>query len=319
MATAEQILDRAIVIGNEKSTAAEELLDQAVTASLGYSFVTAPTLDATPAVVEPNVFIPTTASGVDQGLFNTTYQTIIDDLSTMYADFLTAYFPVGAGLMNAVEAWLQQAVAGGTGVNPAVEQQMWQRERDRLTAAKNEAQAGVLASWAAKGFPLPPGAAAGAINALEVRHLQAVGDQARAVAIKAFETEIENVRFAIKQAVDYRSQAVQAAGDYIRALALGPQLATQIATASADAQSRLISSASSYYNARINVAQLAQQRNITQAELGMRAALDATDKAQARNELGVNAAVAAAQSLGQQAAAALNAVNATAQLIESVA
>lgn len=139
----------------------------------------------------------------------------------------------------------------------------------------------------------------------------------RDAAIKAFDTEIENVRFAITSAIDYRKSALSAAGDYLRALALGPQLATQLATSASDAQARLISAASGFYNSRINAAELAQRRNIAIMDAELRQTIAAGDNKVKYTDMKVNAALETMRSLGQQAAAALNGVTATSQLNES--
>lgn len=316
---AEDILNRAIDLGNEKAEKAEDLVDDAITASLGNSRVNVQPTPDTPAIVEPDVTIPRNANGLDVALFNSTYDRIIRDLSDKYANFLIEFFPINAGLMNAVEQWLQNAIAnGGTGVNAEVEDAIWQRDRDRFNAEAAAAIDQTVAQWAAKGFPLPPGAAVAAVQMIEQKRTADINNQSREIAINAFKTEIENVRFAIKAAIDYRTAAIAAAGDYIRALALGPQLATQLATAASDAQARLISAASTYYNARINVAQLAQQKNLTITEYNLRAALQESGNTVSYSQLRAQTAMAGAQSLGQQAAAALNSVNATAQLIQAV-
>lgn len=319
MSTAEDILNRAITLGNEKADRAEELLDDAVTASLGAARVTPQEPAPTPAIVEPPVTIPMNATGVDSALFNSTYDRIIHDLSDKFAQFLTEFFPVNAGLMNAVEAWLNRAITtGGTGVNADVERQIWQRDRDRITAEANSAGQEAVASWAAKGYPLPPGAAVAAVQEIQRKRTSELNAQSREVALNMFKVEIENVRFAVKTAIDYRTSAIAAAGDYIKAMALGPQLATQLATTASDAQARLISAASTYYNARISVAQLAQQKNLQFADNKLRAALQESQNIVSYSQLRTNAALGAAQSLGQQASAALNSVSATAQLIQAV-
>lgn len=316
---AENILNRAITLGNEKAERAEALGDEAITASFGAAGVNVLPTDPTPAIVEPNVTIPANASGLDVALFNSTYQRIIDDLSDKFADFLTEFFPLDTALMSAVETWLRRAIEeGGTGVNPTVEAQIWQRDRDRITTESASAADEVVAAWAARGYPLPPGAAVAAVQDIQRKRAADLGNQSREIALNMFKTEIENVRFAVGKAIDYRTSAVAAAGDYIRAMALGPQLATQLATAASDAQARLISAASTFYNARINVAQLAQQRNLQITEYNLRAALQTSDHAVQYSQLRANTALGVAQSLGQQASAALNAVNATAQLIEAV-
>ena len=318
MPLAEDILNRAIELGNEKSEKAEELVDDAITASLGGAGVIVQPTPNTPTVVEPNVYIPSVAAGIDTALFDSTYRQIIDDLSGMFADFFTEYFPVNTALMAGVEAWLTRAVTtGGTGVNSAVEQQIWQRSRDRFSTDAAAASDEAVASWAARGFPLPPGAAVGAVLDIQRKRSAEIADQSREIAINTFKTEIENIRFAIKTAIDYRVAAVSAAGDYIKALALGPQLATQLATAASDAQARLISAASQYYNARINVAQLAQAKNLAITDFNLSAATQSSQNAVSYSRLRADTAMAGAQALGQQASAALNAVNATAQVIEA--
>lgn len=320
MPTAEDILNRAIDLGNEKSEKAEEMIDDAITASFGSSGVNVLPTPATPAVVEPPVNIPANATGLDTALFDSTYERIITDFSDKYAEFLTLYFPVNAALINACEAWMTNAIVnGGSGINAAVEGQIWQRARDRISVEAGATQNEAVAAWAARGFPMPPGAAIATIQTIQQKRNADLADVSRQAAIKAFETEIENVRFAIKTAIDYRVAAVQAAGDYIRVLALGPQIATQIATAASDAQARLIGAASSYYNARISVAQLAQQRNLAITDLNLRAALQTSENTVNYSRLRADTAMGGAQALGQQASAALNAVNATVQVIEATA
>lgn len=317
MATVEEIFDRAIELGTEKSEKAEELTDDAITASFGSSSINVLPTPATPAIVEPNVFIPSVATGIDAALFESTYKRIIEDLSNKYASFLDEFFPFRDGLMPAVEQWLNDAIAGGTGVNPTVEGQLWQRDRDRITAESLAASDEVVNTWAARGFPMPPGAALASVQALARKRTTDLNDQSRDVMVKSWDKEIDNVRFAIRTAIDYRSQSVQAAGDYIRALALAPQLATQIATSASDAQARLIGAASSYYNARINVAQLAQEKNLRITDLNLRAASQTSQNAVNYSQLRAQTAISAANSLGQQAAAALNGLSATVQLIQA--
>lgn len=317
MALVEDIFERAIALGDEKAARAEELTEQAITSSLGTSGVNVLPTPETPAIQEPNVFIPTVASGVDAALFSSTYDRIINDLSTKYAQFLTEFFPVNGGLMVAVEQWLNDAIAGGTGVNATVEAQIWQRDRDRISTEAASASEEAVSLWAARGFPLPPGAAIASVQAIARKRTADLNASSRDRAIEAWAKELENVRFAVRTAIDYRSQAVQAAGDYIRAMALGPQLATQLATSASDAQARLIGAASSYYNARINVAQLAQEKNLRITDLNLRAALQTSSNAVNYAQLRSNTAIAAAGSLAQQAAAALNAVSTTVQLIQA--
>lgn len=312
------IIDRAIELGNEKSELAQQLTEAAITASVGAAYINPVLPDLTPVVVEPPVTIPTNATGVDFALFDSTYTKIIDELSDKFSTFLTEFFPMDGGLMQSVEQWLGNAIQnGGTGVNATVEAQLWQRDRDRITTESLAASDEAVSTWAARGYPLPPGAANATLQAIAQKRTTDLNNQSRDVMVKAWDKEVENVRFAITTAISYRGQAIAAAGDYIRAMALGPQLATQLATSASDAQARLIGAAGTYYNARISVAELAQRRNLAISDLNLRAATVSTQNAVNYSQLRAQTAISAANSLGQQASAALNAVSVTAQLIGS--
>ena len=317
MATVDQIINRSIDLGNFKAAQAEAYGGQAVNATLGGYIITPGTIESAPDARRPNVNIPRNASGVDTALFDSTYDRIMGDFPDKLADFILEYFPLNPALMNSVENWLQSAINGGTGINANVERQIWQRDRERITNEYQAASDEAIGTWASKGYPMPPGAAVANVASLAVKRAQSVAAVSRDAAIKAFETEIETVKFAVAAAIDYRVKAISAAMDYIRALALAPQLATQLATEASGAQARLISAAASFYNADISVAQLAQQRNIAQTELETKVGIQNSDTAARYVQTRANAAVSISQSLGTQAAAALNAVNATIQKITS--
>jgi len=317
MATVDQIIDRSIDLGDRKAAQSEAYGGQAVSAATGKPEIRPPKVQSASIPSAPNVSIPSRASGVDTAVFESTYDRIIEDLSDRFADFFVRFFPINPALMNAVEAWLSSAIAGGTGINSTVEGRIWQRDRDRITNEFSSASEEATAVWASKGFPLPPGAAVGNLADLARKRSEAIAASSRDAAIKAWEIEVENVRFAIAQAIDYRSKALAAAGDYIKALAVAPNLASQLATESSGAQARLISAAASFYNARLSASELAQKKNIAQADMELKAAMASGDNAVKYVEAKVDAAVGVAQSLGQQASAALNAVNATVQKIVS--
>ena len=317
MATVDDIIDRSIALGDQKAAQSEAYGGQAVNAATGKPEIRAPKIDSTSTPSAPNVAIPSRTSGVDTAVFESTYDRIIEDLSDRFADFFVRFFPINQNLITAVETWLQNAINGGTGVNPTVESKIWQRDRDRITSEFSAAQEESTAAWAAKGFPLPPGAAVANIADMARKRSEAIAASSRDAAIKAWEIEVENVRFAIAQAIDYRTKAIAAAGDYIRALSVAPNLASSLSTESSGAQARLISAAASFYNARISAAELAQRRNIAEAEIELKAAVASGDNATKYVMAKVDAAVGVAQSLGQQASAALNAVNATVQKIVS--
>lgn len=318
MAQVDRIIDNALLTAQNKSQLANAYSEVAIAQADGYAVITAPSIRGGD-VREPRVAIPTRADGVDTAVFDTMYAQIIEDLAGRFRTFLADFFPDDEALMESVEAWLKRAIdQGGTGINVHVERQIWQRDRDRLSVEATAAMEQSVNQWAARGYPLPPGAAAAAITTIAMRRTEQIAAVSRDAAIKSFETEIENIRFAIAQAIDYRTKAIAAAADYIKALAAAPDIASKMSTQSADAQARLISAVSAYYNARTNAADLATRVDIYNADASIRAALANQDTDTRRVGIKVDATVAAANSIGQQAAAALNGLNATAQLIESV-
>ena len=194
-----------------------------------------------------------------------------------------------------------------------VEAQIWARDRDRINTEASALIDEAVSTWSSKGYPIPPGAALASLQNLAVKRSTDVNASSRDAAIKAFDAEVANVRFAIETAVTYRGQAIQAAGDYIKAMAQAPDIAAQMASVDADAQARLISSVSSYYGARINAAEVLQRSQIANQESHLKAQIQTIQSTIDLVNTKASTAVEVMKSLGQQAASALNAVNATAQ------
>lgn len=97
-------------------------------------------------------------------------------------------------------------------------------------------------------------------------------------------------------------------------LALGPEIAMKLATSAAGAQAQLISAASQYYRNRIAIEELrldaAKFNAATSAEVSMNNVREFSNRLKARTDT----LAAAARAAGDQAAAALNAVHASAQV-----
>ena len=318
MAVVQTIIDNALLAAQNKSNLADAYTGRAISLATNRTRIAAQDVSAN-TIREPSVAIPTRTSGFDSAVFDSMYGTIINDLADKFAGFFTKFFPIRETLMPEVEAWLERAVKdGGTGINVDVERAIWQRDRDRIQTEASAATESAFSTFAARGFPLPPGALNGTVIAIQRKQSADLAAVSRDAAIKAFDTEIENVRFAIAQAIDYRTKAISAAGDYIRALAVAPSIASSLSTQSADAQARLISAAASFYNARINAADHRFKTDLANSDNNLKAQIATAEIESDYSKQRVQAAVSAAESAGQQAAAALNGLNATSQLIESV-
>lgn len=313
----QQIIDNAILTAQNKANLADAYTGQAIQLATGSTVIVAPVISAG-EVDEPDVAIPRLANGLDTAVFDSMYAKIINDLADKFYDFFVEYLSFRPTLMPAVEAWLESTIVnGGSGINTAVERQIWQRHRDRINVEASTASEEVM-TLAARGFPLPTGAMNAALVAIQRKRSAEVAAVSRDAAIQAFEAEKEMVKFAISQAIDYRTKAIAAAVDYIRALAVAPNIASSLSTQSADAQARLISAVASYYNARINSAELEVKVASINADNNLKAITTQAGLNADYSKQRVGAAVAAAESLGQQAAASLNGLNATASLQESV-
>ncbi len=177
------IINNAITIANESSANATKYSNDAITASMGFSSASFSGLDFRPAAIEPPVNIPTNATGVDGALYDSTYSQIIADLTGKFAGFFADYFPNECDYLEKAQAQLCDMLDGGAGIPAHVEDQIWQRDRSRVLEDVNRVRDATLATFASRGFPLPPGAAAHTIHLAQSEASNKIAQQSRDVAI----------------------------------------------------------------------------------------------------------------------------------------
>lgn len=153
----EQIINQALQTAAEKADLADAYSQQAITASMGSSSSGFAGISFYPDNVEPPVNIPTNATGVDGALYSSTYSQIINDLTGKFAGFFVEYFPNECDYLEKAQTQLCDILSGGTGIPAHVENQIWQRDRSRVLEDVARARDDVLATFASRGFPLPPG------------------------------------------------------------------------------------------------------------------------------------------------------------------
>lgn len=176
---------------------------------------------------------------------------VMEQINTMFLDFFQTHFPPDTYVLEA-EAWVTRAIAeGGTGLNLAVEAQLWERARSRTLADADRAQAELAVAWASRRFPVPPGAYMNASLQLARNAQDAVAEAARTQAVETFKAELENVRFAVERATQLRTLAMQSAGEYIRSMALGPQVGQGMSTVVPEAQTKLATTLREYYKTQM--------------------------------------------------------------------
>ena len=297
-----------------KSQASDDTFAAAQTAAGSPTIYSAP-FSFTPNVVEPNVTIPSNASGTSTADFQILALNIINQLIPLFTSYLSTYFPNVSPLQSASTSWVTNAITyGGTGISPNIENQIWQRDRSRILDEGDRATDEALTFWATKGYDFPSGGLLAQVSNINKDVADKLAQASRDVAIKAAELEQQNVQFAVTKAIDSYNGAMAAASDYIKSLALGFQVGGTFQASQDDAQARLISAASTYYQNRIEVEKLKMQALQIPGSWDQEARIKNGELLMTDAKLRVDAAIAAAQSLGTQAASALNSLHVAASV-----
>jgi len=262
-----------------------------------------------PNVVEPNVTIPTSQSASDvMTLFDAKYADMVTMLSDKFTTFRTAYFPNESSAYTAAESWLQSALTNPTaGLPVAVQDQLLTEDKDRITADATRASDAVIQSFAARRFPLLPGAAASAVLQIQQKAQDEIAGSSRKLTILS----VDMMKFAIEKTLGLRQMAMGAAVEYIKAIA-SPDSTSQLVGIGYDAQSKLISAASQFYNSRTAVAELIAKVS----EFNVSTTLDVAVKNQAADltliEDRLKALLTECQAFAQMATSLFNNVHASA-------
>lgn len=284
---------------NEGLTTKAEFSAKIATALSGFLDITAaPHVTAgtvtVPTISEPVVDIPASVTVDDiYDQWTTEYLELATWLDNKFTSFRATYFPDEQAAYNACEDWLQAAIANPeVGLPAAVADQIWTDDRDRIVKDGARASADVLAQFATKGFALPPGAAASAILQIEQATQDKVSESSRKVAAMSVDLQKFNVESLLK----LRDVAMRDAVEYVKALASAPEMTSRLSNIGYDAQSKLISSVSSYYNARSQatevMSKVAQYNNSTALEAAVKN--QGSDLAMIENKLKAMLAEAAA-------------------------
>ena len=264
----------------------------------------------TPSVVEPVVDIPSSASATDvMSLFDTKYLELVALLSDKFVSFREAYFPDESDTYTAAESWVQAALANpNSGLPAAVSAQITSDDHARILDEAARATDSVLATFAARRFPLPPGAAASATLQIQQKAQDGMAESSRKLTMLS----VDMMKFAVEKALSLRQLAMGAALDYIKALASGPEMASRLVGIGYDAQSKLISAASQFYGARTDVAKLVS----SVSQFNATTALDAATKNQNVDmmlvETRLKALLSEAQAIAQMATSLFNNIHASA-------
>lgn len=132
-----------------------------------------------------------------------------------YVDaMLTKFNPQFASQMAAIEAQLTKYLQGGTGINADVESQIYERSRSKQDAEARRVRDGAAREFADRGFPMPPGAMLGVIQAARQGGADNNAQSARDIVVMQAEMEQKNLQFAVTMSADLRKTLLNTAIAY---------------------------------------------------------------------------------------------------------
>ena len=290
---------------------------QVAIANAGASFIDpdnppemiAPVLDPT-TVDEPSVIIPADVDVADVfASFDSEQMALVADLADKFTAFRTAYFPDEQTTYASAELWLADAMDNPSAGLPAtVAEQILEDDRSRILADSARATNALLAAFANRRYPLPPGAAAAALLEVEQKAQAEIAASSR----KLTGLAIDNMRFAVDKVLSLRQSAMAATLDYVKTVAVGMDLATKVVDGGYGAQSRLISAAASFFGARTSARELEYKGAQTSAQFAQDAAKTNLQSTLTTTEMRLKSLITEAETLGRLAQSLFNNLNAQA-------
>lgn len=112
-------------------------------------------------------------------------------------------------LLDTLKATLAARIQGGSGLAPAVEQQIWDRARDRETALALAREQEVMRGAEALGYPLPSGVLVAQLADARREYQDKLSGLSRDVAIKQAELEQANMRESIQSVLQLESTLME--------------------------------------------------------------------------------------------------------------
>lgn len=219
--------------------AVAEFLDQAPVVDTGLVFpdppaalsappMDAPTLTDHAAPIAPQIVLPgfdataptdlPAAPGDLQESFAAAYKGAAPSTVAMlegYVDSMLAkYNPRYHSQMEAIESQLSKYLAGGTGLNPAAENAIYERARDKNNAEAMRTRDLAYRDAAGRGFTLPTGAL---LSATQQARQAGADNNARAaseIVVLQAEMEQKNLQFAVTTSANLRTALLNAALGY---------------------------------------------------------------------------------------------------------
>ena len=122
--------------------------------------------------------------------------------------------------MVAIETQLTKYLAGGTGLNAAAENAIYERARTKVSAETQRAQDESWNAAAERGFTMPYGFHLSALRQVRQGGANSLAEAAREIVVIQAEYEQKNLQFAVTQSMALRSMVLNATLSYMQNLAM---------------------------------------------------------------------------------------------------
>lgn len=301
------VINDAITLANEQETRASDAADDLIAISAGF-YLTPPSSSTgfLISAIEPDI------PSVDNSII--TYEAqlakLVALLSSQLAGFFSTYYPLASDAFDEATSWLVNTITnGGTGINAAIEDAVWQRARERVIADGRRVQDQIAVGFSSKGYSLVPGAMLERTAQSLYEQAGNTGVASTNIAAKQLEIEIETVKFAVGEALKSRFMAMNAAADYIRAIAVSPGTALQVAALNTDNRAKMMSAAGDFYRARLGRDELVLKGKMAELDSTVAVYKHRRDNATQNDQVKVQALGAAADVFARIASAALSSLN----------
>ena len=305
--TIDAIIANAILIANTQTTAASDAAEDLINANAGF-YLTPPDSATGFAVTAVEPEIPDVADSTIN--YDAQLDKIIQILTDQLAGFFATYYPLASDAFDEATSWLVNVITnGGTGVNAEVEAQLWQRARENIIADGRRVGNQIVTGFAAKGYMRIAGATTRLLERSLYEQAGRTGEASTTIAAKQFDVEVETVKFAVGKALESRSMAMQAAADYIRAVATAPASAVNVAGINTDAQAKMMAAAATWYGARLDRDKIVLNSKLAEMESRDEIYKHRRSNATANSQVDVQALTAAAEVYAKAAQAALASLN----------
>lgn len=145
-------------------------------------------------------------------------QQVQDMVTDRTLEMFDRFMPNGALLDEGDLKDLLMGELGGTGIDPAVDDAIWARDRNRIMADGLRAQQELMATFAARRFPIPPGALVNAVNLAQQNTQDKIAEASATIVAKRADQEVAHRQFILERLTQLRVSVISAAGDLLRTI-----------------------------------------------------------------------------------------------------